>query len=47
MPTRYLNLEADKALSEVAEAIKKSSGVKINQSMAIIFLYAIWKDARK
>ena len=47
MPTRYLNPEADNALSEVARSIKKSSGVEINQSMAVIFLYAAWKEAKK
>lgn len=47
MPTRYLNFEADNALADVAKAVKEKSGVKINQSMAVIFLYAAWKEAKK
>lgn len=47
MPTRYLNNEADAALAEVVKAVQKKSGVKINQSMAVIFLYAAWKEAKQ
>lgn len=47
MPTIYLNKEANEALESTVQAIKKKSGVKINLSMAVIFLHAAWKEAKR